>query len=209
MTQKNSLFDKIFTLPVYVHLLAISVVACITVYIVLKSIDSYTNHNQAVFVPDIRGLQIEDAVPFLEQKLLQYKIIDSIYSSDVMPGAIVEMIPEANSKVKKNRTIYITVNAKTEETAPIPEIEDISYRQAYALLKARGFIDVELKYVTGEFLDLAIGVEYGGNMVNSGTRIPLTAKLILVISDGNILINDGDSIAEEVPEIISVDESWF
>ena len=206
---KNSLFNKIFRLPVYVHLLAISVMLCIAVYIVLKSIDTYTNHNQAVTVPDVRGLQIEEAIPFLERSLLRYEIIDSVYTKREMPGAIIELMPEANSKVKKNRVIYITVNAKTEETAPIPEIEEISYRQAYALLKARGFVDVEWKYVTGEFLDLAIGVEYAGQMISSGTRVPLTAKLILVISDGNTLIQEGDSITGENPEIIVSDESWF
>ena len=207
--KKDSFFNKIFKLPVYIHLMAILTVACITVYIVLKSIDAYTNHNQAVIVPDIRGLQLEEAVPFLENRLLRYEIIDSIYSKDFMPGAIVELLPEANSKVKKNRTIFITVNAKTEETATIPDLEDISYRQAYALLKSRGFMNVEYKYVTGEFPDLAIGVEYGGQLVSNGTRVPLTAKLILVISDGNIVNNREDSITVEMPEIISGDESWF
>ena len=205
---KNSLFDKIFKLPVYIHLLAIAAFACITLYIVLKSIDAYTNHNQAVQVPDVRGLQIEDAIPFLEKSLLRHEILDSIYSKDVTPGAIVELTPEVNSKVKKNRIIYITVNAKTEETASIPEIEDISYRQAYALLKARGFMDVEYKYVSGEFLDLAIGVEYRGQMVSSGTRVPLTAKLTLVISDGDIFMNESDSLTEEKPVVVG-DESWF
>ena len=206
---KNSLFDKIFRLPVYLHFLAILAVALILGYIALKSIDSYTNHNQAVHVPDVRGLQIEEAAPFLAQSLLRYDIIDSIYSKDVAPGAIVELMPEANSKVKKNRTIYITINAKTEETALIPDIEFISYRQAYAVLKARGFMDVEYKYVEGEFLDLAMGVEYGGRMVSSGTRVPLAAKLILVISDGNVVKHEGDSIISENPAVLSSDENWF
>ncbi|MDR0573917.1 MAG: PASTA domain-containing protein [Tannerella sp.] len=205
----NSFFNKIFKSPVYIHLLAILAIACIIIYIVLKSIDSYTNHNQAVYIPDVRGLQVEDAIPFLQQSMLRYVVVDSIYSKEVTPGAIVDLMPEANSKVKKNRIIYITVNAKTEETAPVPEIADISYRQAYALLKARGFRDVEWKYVTGEYRDLTIGVEYGGQMISSGTRVPLTAKLILVISDGHILPHEGDSITEEKPEITGGDEASF
>ena len=207
---KNSIFNKLFRLPVYIHLLAILTVTFITVYIVLKSIDTYTNHNQAVTVPDVRGLQIEDAIPFLEKNLLNYSIYDSIYSKDVPSGAIVDLLPEANSKVKKNRTIYITVNAKTEETAVLPDIEDmsLSFRQAYAILKARGFLDLEYKYVTGEFRDLAIGVEYGGQMVKKGARVPLSAKLILVVSDGNNSIR-ADSTKEDNTEPIIGDESWF
>ena len=207
---KNSLFNKIFKLPVYIHILAIITVACISVYVVLKTIDTYTNHNQAVQVPDVRGLQIEDAIPFLEKNLLSYKIIDSVFSKTDPPGAIVELLPEANSKVKKRRTIYITVNAKTEETAVIPDIEDmsLSFRQAYAILKARGFLDVDYKYVTGEFLDLALGVEYGGQMVKKGDRVPLSAKLTLIISDGNNILQTDSISAENAANIVG-DESWF
>lgn len=203
----KSFFSKIFNMPIYIHLLIMAVVGCIIVYVVLKGLDMYTNHNQAVQVPDVRGLQIEDAEDFFERNMLRYEIVDSIYSKEVTPGAIVELMPEANSKVKKNRIVYITVNAKTEETAMIPEVADISFRQAYALLRARGFMDVEWKYVTGEYRDLTIGVEYGGQIVSHGTYVPLTAKLILVISDGHITPKDSETV--EKSEIIGGDESWF
>jgi beta-lactam-binding protein with PASTA domain len=173
---------------------------------VLKSIDSYTNHNQGVRIPDVRGLQIEDAAPFFKQNKLRYVIVDSIFSKETAPGAIIELLPEANSKVKKNRIVSITINAKTEETVPVPDITELSFRQAAALLMARGFIDVEHKYVSGEYRDLTIGVEYEGQMINSGTRVPLTAKLVLVISDGNIILNDS---TENNVEIIGDDENWF
>jgi beta-lactam-binding protein with PASTA domain len=189
--------------------MVIFTLSCLTIYIVLKSIDSYTNHNQAVYVPDVRGLQVEDAAPFFGQNMLRFEIVDSIFSKEVTPGAIVELMPEANAKVKKNRIVYVTVNAKTEETAPIPDIADISFRQAYALLRARGFMDVEYKYVSGEYRDLTIGIEYGGQIVSTGTRVPLTSKLILVISDGNITPQDSDTTEENHVEIIGGDESWF
>ena len=205
----SSPIDKFFKLPIYIHLLIMAVAACLIVYFTLKSIDAYTNHDQAVYVPDIKGLQIEDAEPFLTNNQLYYAIIDSIYSKEWAPGAIVDLSPEANSKVKKNRIISITINAKTEETAPVPEIDDLSYRQAYALLKAHGFANVEMKYVSGEFRDLAVGVEYGGQLVSSGTRVPLDATLILVISDGDILPMEEDSTAVANPNIIDGRESWF
>ncbi|MDR1381095.1 MAG: PASTA domain-containing protein [Tannerella sp.] len=205
----NPFFYKIFKKPVYVHLLVMAALLCLIIYIVLKNIDSYTNHNQAVTVPDVRGLQIEDAAPFFEQNRLRYVIVDSIFSKETKPGAIVDLLPEANSRVKKNRIVYVTVNAKTEETAPIPDITDISFRQAYALLRARGFIDVEHKYVSGEYRDLTLGVEYGGQMIIDGTRVPLNAKLILVVSDGNITPLDSASMREDSIEIIGGDESWF
>jgi beta-lactam-binding protein with PASTA domain len=184
-------------------------VSILLVYGTLKYIDTYTNHNQAVVVPDIRGLQVVDAEPFLEQNLLRYTIIDSVYSKDVAPGAIVELTPEANAKVKKNRIIYITINANTEKTVFLPEVKDFSFREAYARLKSLGFKDVELKYVSGEFRDLTIGVEYNDKMVDSVTRVPLTATLILVVSDGHIIPLENDSIMDEKPVIIESNENWF
>lgn len=205
----KSLFGKIFRLPVYVHLLAVAVVFVVMVYVTLKIVDVYTNHNQAVLVPDVRGLQIEDAAPFLEQNMLHYIIIDSVYTKEKPPGAIVELMPEADSKVKKNRNIYITINAKTEKTAPIPDLADISYREAWGILKARGFMYLDLKQVAGEHLNLTVGVEYEGRMIAPGTRVPLDANLFLVINDGNILPSDSISADGEHPVIIGGDESWF
>ena len=184
------------------------VIGCIVVYVVLKGIDSFTNHNQAVKVPDVRGLQIEDAIPFLGENMLRHSIADSVYSKDFAPGAIVELLPEANSKVKKNRIIYITINAKSEETVPLPDVMELSYRTAYALLKARGFTDFDWKYVSSDFRDLTLGVEYRGKMIESGTHVPLTAKLILVIGDGHS-INLTDSIIGENLEPEEKEDGWF
>ena len=201
--------NKIFRLPVYIHLLAVATIFFLAGWGILGFLDRYTNHNQAVKVPDVRGLQIEDAAPFLEQQMLRYAIVDSIFSKEKTPGAIVELMPEANSKVKKNRIIYITINAKTEETAPVPELADISFRQAYSHLIALGFKHVETKYVTGEFRNLTVGVECGGKLLQSGTRVPLTALLTLVLQDGHVSPLDDEDANEGNNEPKKSDESWF
>ena len=205
----STLINRIFQLPVFIHLLAVIVVSFLVGYGILKYVDRYTNHNQAVYVPDVRGLQIEDATPFLEQNSLRYTIVDSIYTKEKTPGAIVELMPEANSKVKKNRILSITINAKTEETAPIPEVADLSLRQAYSDVKALGFKYVDMKYVSGEYYNLTVGIEYEGMLVGSGTRMPLSAKLILVLQDGNITPLDTEGAGEEKKEPVKSDGSWF
>ena len=205
----KSLFYKIFQIPIYIHLLAVIVLFFLVAFGTLKYIDWYTNHNKAVNVPDVRKLQIEEAAPFLEQNMLHYIIIDSIYSKEFMPGAIVELSPEANSKVKKNRIIYITVNAKTDKTVAMPELTDISGRQSYSDLKALGFNNIIVKYVQGEFKDLTVGVEYENNLVKSGARVPLSATLTLVIQDGNVSVLDNLEVDEEQTAPVKSDESYF
>ena len=205
----KSVSNKIFKIPVYLHLLVLAVLFLIVIFGTLKYIDRYTNHNQAVQVPDIRGLQIEQAAPFLEQNTLRYTIIDSIYSKAFNPGAITELTPEANSRVKKNRIIYITINAKTEKTIPIPELSEISGRQSYSELKALGFNNLEVKYVPGEYKDLTVGVEYNNRLVISGTRVPLSGKLTLVLQDGNAFSSESEQVVDEKKEPVKNDDSWF
>jgi len=205
----SSLFNRIIHGSVFVHLLAMAVISLIAVYITLKYLDFYTNHNQAVFVPDITGLQVEDAIPFLEQNSLRYTVVDSIYSKEVMPGAIVDLLPEAKSKVKKNRIIYMTINAKTEESVTLPDVADLSFRLAYATLKSKRFKDVDWKYVSGEFPDLTIGVEYNGQLVESGSRIPINAKLTLIISNGISRPFENDTIVNGNTDNVGGIESWF
>ena len=204
----KSVFNKIFRIPVYIHLLVVIILSLLFLFGALKYIDRYTNHNQAVQVPDIRGLQIEEAAPFLEQNMLHYTIIDSIYSKEFNPGAIIELTPEANSRVKKNRIIYITINAKTEKTIPIPELGDVSVRQSYSELIALGFTNVAFKYVPGEFKDLTVGVEYAGKLVSTGTHVPLSGTVTLVLQDGNASQLESE-VDDEKKEPVKSNESWF
>jgi beta-lactam-binding protein with PASTA domain len=205
----KNIFDKALDMPIYVNIMAVLVLLCLIVFVVLKCIDIYTNHGKAVEVPDVKGKQIEDAESSFKKNTLRYEVTDSSYSKDVAPGAIVEMTPDAGSKVKKNRVINITVNAKTEKKIAVPDVVGITFRQAEALLRSRGFTDIEYKYVTGKDKNLTVGVEYGGQMVQSGTRVPVYAKLILVVSDGLESNYQEDSTRVHIDKKIEGDESWF
>lgn len=130
---------KLIKNPYVLNLLLAVVVACALVFGTLKWLDSYTRHNEAVVVPDVKGLGLEEAAEFFKNSNLRYNVIDSVFSKDVKPGAIVELVPMAGSKVKEGRIVFVTVNALTSQMATIPEVEDLSFRQAYAILRARGF----------------------------------------------------------------------
>ena len=56
--------------------------------------------------------------------------------------------------MKEGRIVFVTINALTSQMAVIPEVEDLSFRQAYALLRARGFSSVEIESVSYTHLDV-------------------------------------------------------
>ena len=181
-------------------------------YATLKWLDVYTKHNQAVVVPDVKGLTVDKAAPFMESSGLRYEIIDSVFSKKVVPGSIVELMPEAGSKVKEGRIVYITVNALTSQMAIVPRVKDLSYRQAYAMLKAAGFKSIEIEYVPGEYKDLVMGISHNDIPLEEEKRLPLSAHLVLHISNGDPNSEVGDSLdinGKPVQRLDSEDENWF
>ncbi|MDR1344163.1 MAG: PASTA domain-containing protein [Tannerellaceae bacterium] len=198
---------RVFT----VNLLLAAIVSCLVIYVTLKWLDGYTLHNKAVIVPDIRGLLVEEASPHLKAYGLRYSVIDSVFSKSAKPGTIVELLPSVGSKVKEGRIIFITVNALSSQMAAIPEVRDLSFRQAYALLKAGGFESVEIEYVSGIYKDLAAGIELRGRLLEEGEMVQLSAPLILKVSNGILDSASGDGLSPDSGRIISDNdaETWF
>lgn len=205
----NNFFVKLIKNPYVLNLLLAVVVTCGLIYGTLKWLDKYTRHNEAVVVPDVKGLKMEEAAEFFKNSNLRYNVIDSVFSKEVEPGAIVELVPSAGSKVKEGRIVFITVNALTSQMATIPEVEDLSFRQAYALLKARGFEKIEIEYVPGDFKDLAVSVELRGRTLEKGEHVPLTAPLVLKVSSGEAELPVDSLSNMPVESLDSEEENWF
>lgn len=207
----NDFLVKLIKNPLVVNVLLMFAVLILVIFGTLKWLDNYTRHNEVVIVPDVKGLTMEDAVSFFENNGLRYNIIDSVFSKDVAPGTIVELKPNAGSKVKEGRIVFITLNALSSQMEAVPDVEDMSFRQAYALLRARGFESIEIEYVPGDFKDLVIAIELRGRVLKSGERVPLTSHLILKVSNGEDEVLPEDSLGLDAPVVPlnSEEESWF
>ncbi|MDR2626414.1 MAG: PASTA domain-containing protein [Dysgonamonadaceae bacterium] len=183
----------------------LSAVVLLAVLIVgtLRWLDGYTRHGDAVVVPDVIGMSPAQALPLLEKAGLRYEI-DSIHVKNAKAGTIVDLIPSRGSRVKSNRIIFISLNAFSPEILTVPEVKDLSQRQALALLKSSGFDRVEVSFVPSAYEDLVIGLEYNSGEVWAGTKIPATALLTLKVSSG-AMVDENTESTDSVPS----DESWF
>ncbi len=153
-------------------------------WIALILIDVYTRHGESVTVPDLQGLYIEEAQSLLERNNLIAEIIDSVYVKDKPLGTIVEQVPAASSSVKKYRSIFLIMNQRLVKTIPLPELDDVSLRQADALLKSLGIKVGGVTYQPSEFKDLVIGVVHNGVTVPTGTRLKEGSSVFLVVGSG-------------------------
>jgi beta-lactam-binding protein with PASTA domain len=184
-------------------LLAVLVIV-ITVTIVLQCLNVYTRHGKAVVVPDVRGLQEREAALFFKKNGLKYEVVDSVYIKNTRPGSVVEVIPEAGTKVKENRIVYVTINAFSTQTLRTPEVKDLSQRQALAVLHSVGFEQIAIEFVPGLYKDLVVGLQCHGREVAVGEKLPEDTPLTLIVSSGIAETPEDSTAVEELPE-----ESWF
>jgi len=66
----------------------------------------------------------------------------------------------------------------------LPEINDVSYRQADAMLQSLGLSVSNVEYAPSEFKDLVSDVKYHGRSILPGTRIPEGSSVVLVVGNG-------------------------
>ena len=202
----------------WVNIIAMVVVVFVLLFAVLKALDMYTRHGEAVAVPDVKGMGVEEAEKVFRNHGLNCIVSDSSYVKALPAGSILEYSPAAGQKVKEGRTIYITINTLNIPLQTVPDVADnSSLRQAEARILAAGFKLAQIQYVAGE-KDWVYGVKYKGRQLTIGDKVPMGAVLTLMVGNGGELQQEADSLGlgttEKVAEPATseksaTDESWF
>lgn len=183
------------------HLLLLVIVVVLLFTGLIFWLDNYTRHNEQKLVPDVIGMTEENAATLILGRELNFEVVDSVYRTGALPGAIVDQDPKANSFVKKERKIYLIINAKAAQMTKLPEVIDLSLRQAQALLAGADFKVKEVVYQPSDYRDLVLEVLYDDKIVNAGEEIPTYSELILHVGDGGIKI-ETDTIAADTTAVI-------
>jgi beta-lactam-binding protein with PASTA domain len=105
---------------------------------VIEWLTSYTKHGEFILVPDFKGQQVTDLKNYAQSKQVSYLIIDSVYDPKEKSGIVLRQEPEANTKVKHNRTIYLYVTGLVAPQIKMPKLIDRSERQARLILITYG-----------------------------------------------------------------------
>lgn len=169
---------------ILINFLIAVAVAFILLAILLIGLRQYTQHGVEVTVPEITELYLEEARIILESEGLHIEVIDSTYSTKVPQGTIVEQTPLAGSKVKHGRTIYVIQNAQMRRPVFIPELRDISLRQAQATLKTLGLAVDSIIYEPSAYRDIILDIRVDNESVNMGQRLEEGSKVVLIVGKG-------------------------
>ena len=175
MSLRKFLFSKTF-------LKNLGIAVFITVILVsatMVTLRIYTHHGQSFEVPGLIGLSEDEVIRKVQAQKLNYTIIDSVYVNHVDPGHVVDQVPRPGFRVKQNRTILITINAKAPEKVIIPNLKNISFRQAQVLIENLGLKLGRIMYTPSEFNNLVLNVYsntvevFEGDMLEKGSLIDL------------------------------------
>ena len=167
------------------HLFASSITVFIIFYFVFISVKIYTKHNRYIEVPSLSGLNIEDANKILKKKKLKFEVLDSSkYFSETPVNFISSQIPDAGEFVKKNRKIYLNVNPSDYQKVSIPNIIQITKRNAESILNALGFEVSGFDYIDNIGKDMVLEIKYNGEKINVGDAVSRGSKLELILGNG-------------------------
>lgn len=203
MNKKNTVLR--FLSNIYVkNLLMMAGVAVILIILVLIALNFYTKHSESVTVPNVKGIQMEEASNILQSSGLDTQISDSIYDVEGAPGSVIDQVPSGDTNVKKGRTVFLIVKAKNTQMVPFPELKDFSRRQAEAQLNSLGFTKITIEEIPSAYKGIVISASFRGKEITKDQKIPKGAPIRLVVGAGGENL-PSDSITEEQ----TVEESFF
>jgi len=151
----------------------------------------YTNYNEGVTVPDVTKVSLEEASATLTGYGLRYEIADRRSHSAFPADYVIDQTPSPQQIVKPNRKIYLTVNTAVKPSVIVPNVVNLSLRNAQIQLQNYGLEYGTISYESSRFKNSVLRQSIpAGTKVDKGTIIDLT------VSDGL-----GSKIVQ-IPEIV-------
>jgi beta-lactam-binding protein with PASTA domain len=141
----------------------------------------YTDHGEYVSVPELKGLSTEDAIRALQERNLNYLIIDSIYDRKAAPGSVFDQSPAFESQVKQGRQVFLTIYRLS------PPMEKLGIKQGdyatVAMIKLRNkSIDFDTLYEDNNTLaNSIIRVTQRGRALKATDEVARGSRVLLVI----------------------------
>jgi serine/threonine-protein kinase len=155
----------------------------------------FSSSGDSVLVPDLTGKSLSDAVAILDERNLNYQILESIYDKDKAEGIILKQTPTANSEVREGRIVNLTVS-RGLEMKQVPLLVGNKEREAIAQLQNDGF-EVRVVKVLNSTVE-------EGQVISqepeSYKRVPLGTEITLTVSAGKQKVKVPDVFGLSIEE---------
>jgi len=170
--------------PFWVNLLVAIGLLLLILFGILQMLGMITKHGEYLTVPSVTNKSTKEAIKFLEEKGFDVTILDSVYVDTAKMGTVLKQFPEANSTVKVNRTVLLTVNRETLPMVEMPSLKGKSLNYALEILKRShlklGDTTFKPDFTMGSILEQ----KFNGAAIESGAKILWGSRIDLVIARG-------------------------
>lgn len=169
----------------YLHLLISVILTIAIILIVIGLMKLYTHHGEAYIIPDLTGFEIKQIKDAEYYRTFNYSITDSVFDNELLPGSVIKQNPSAGSKAKAGRTIYVTIVSYNLEKTYVPEVKDLTVRQAITTLKTNGLKVGELIYSSHFAENSVLGQFFNDDTLMAGTELLKGSEIDLLVGRGN------------------------
>lgn len=147
----------------------------------LFSLKFFTHHGQQIRVPDMSGYTLEELRSLEDRYAFRFVVRDSVFDLSQRAGAVVSHTPKPGDIVKRRRTFYVVTASYERPSVPMPNLIDLSHRQALSLLETYGLQAGGVTYVPSVAGGAVLGQYYAGQAIEAGMPIPQGARVDLEI----------------------------
>jgi D-alanine-D-alanine ligase len=153
----------------------------------------YTYHGKTRTIGDYVGMNLDQASKTAQRNTFQIIINDSIFVVGKDPNVILDQTPKPNAKVKKNRSVYVTVTSNTPPLVPLPKlIGNYDYSQYTRKLERLGinFRIRERKFDYKQEPNTILYFYHGEEQITDsklrrGVKVPKGSLLEFVVTERN------------------------
>ena len=155
------------------------------IFLLFVGLHFHTRQNNLIEVPDLYQVQLSDANEMLSDLKLNFEVIDSThFNPEIPPFSVLEQQPRAFEQVKRGRKIYLTLNPSTYRKVSIPNVVQVTYRNAVTSLRAVGLEVGKITYRNNIGKDMVLALRFEGDEIEPGEKIPKSSKVDLVLGNG-------------------------
>ena len=140
---------------------------------------AYTNYDEGLTVPDVSQVSLEEAKQHLTSYGLRYEVAERRSNSAYPADYVIDQTPSPAEIVKPNRKIYLTVNTVANPTVKVPNVVDLSKRNAEIQLQNYGLKVGTISFESSRFKNSVLR-----QSVPAGKEVPKGTVVDLAVSDG-------------------------
>lgn len=163
------------------HLLLAVGITLVIAVITLFMLKIYTRHADEIGMPNFIG---KDANVLIKDTMSEDFIIEvseTVFDKKATPGTVLKQNPNPKEMVKKGRKVYLTVASNQPPKVKMPQLQDVSLRQAEIMLKAKGLELGTIIYKPSPYENAVLEQLYKGRTIAPGADINMGEVITLVV----------------------------